>query len=292
MVDPALGLGVYLRLLGFFFASVTAGFALKLGARRLRRTGGPSAGVAGAERHGTVATVPAAAARPRAGIAQKLNAFVGFQMLLLSLAFWSWTGFAAFLAVLFGFSLYEIDVLRRSPAYPPGYGFRPAPAYGLLLLFALAILAYLGVAARTPFSPWTGAPILSFVFLLVAVFDGYSQICGEILGGPRIVPRISPGKTWSGFAGGLAFCAAAAVLGQKLIHPFARPASAAALGLATGALAFLGDISASWVKRRLGIKDFSNLLGPQGGVLDRADSLLWLGPAALTATRLCHVCNL
>lgn len=96
-----------------------------------------------------------------------------------------------------------------------------------------------------------------------------------------MVPRISPGKTWSGFFGGLSVCMAAALLGQALVFPWLSLPAAAITGFGVGVLAFLGDITASWVKRRLGIKDFSNLLGPQGGVLDRADSLLWLGPALL-----------
>jgi phosphatidate cytidylyltransferase len=263
MVDPALQWPVYLRLIGAFFGFVIAGFLIKLVARRLK------------PRAASTAPQPT---KKGAGIAQKLNAFVGFQVLLLSLSFWSFAGFALFLIVLLAFSFFEIIALRAT---------RRVEALGLLALFTLSICAYLWFASEFPpgkiFSPWQGTPFLGFLFLLVAIFDGYSQICGEILGGWKIVPRISPGKTWSGFLGGLVFCAAAALLSQRLVFGFLRPGPALIVGAATGVFAFLGDISASWVKRRLGIKDFSNLLGPQGGVLDRADSLLWLGPAAWAA---------
>ncbi len=294
MIDLDPGLGGYLRMMAFFVVTVAAGFLLKRVARGL--TTGHAAGAGSAQAAETTASQ--ATLRPlKAGIAQKLKAFAGFQILLLTLAYWTWIGFATFLVILFAYSLMEIRALRVSTGYPAGYGFRPLPAYGILVLFALAIVGYLFAASS---DPMRGNPVLAFLFLLVAIFDGYSQIWGEILRGPKITPRTSPGKTWSGFLCGLACCAAAACAGSLLVFPTPFPPatppdgigrllqSTIEIGLGVGALAFLGDISASWVKRRLGIKDFSALLGAQGGMLDRADSLLWLGPAYFIAVRYCH----
>jgi CDP-diglyceride synthetase len=215
------------------------------------------------------------------GIARKFKVFFLFQSAMMTLAFWSLPGLAFFFLILFGCSAWEIAALNRRATYPVGYGFRPVPAYGLLSLFGLSLACHLAFAAQQSGNrlPSGGFPFLAFVFLLIAVADGYAQITGQIFGGPKIAPRISPGKTWSGFLGGMGFCALAAWIGNRTVFGFLPDAWAALSGLAVGGLAFLGDISASWVKRRMGIKDFSNLLGPQGGVLDRGDSLIWLGPA-------------
>jgi phosphatidate cytidylyltransferase len=119
--------------------------------------------------------------------------------------------------------------------------------------------------------------------LLAAVFDGFSQIVGELAGGPRLAPRVSPAKTWSGLCGGAFFAACAALLARWLLFPGAEGEERAGyvvfmlFALAVGLAALAGDLSASAVKRRLGVKDFSARLGAQGGVLDRTDSLLALG---------------
>jgi CDP-diglyceride synthetase len=235
----------------------------------------------------TGAGAPRGAIAPQGpSIARKFKAFFLFQTLMLTLAYWWLPGLALFFLALFAFSAREILALRRRPTYPAGYGFRPGPAFGLLGLFGLSLLSFLvfsGRVAGRPFPPGGGLPFLAFVFLLLAVADGYAQITGQILGGPKIVPGISPGKTWSGFLGGMAFSAGASVFGNLFLFGFMDAAPAAILGTMVGALAFLGDISASWVKRLMGLKDFSELLGPQGGVLDRGDSLIWLGPALWTA---------
>jgi len=248
------------------------GFALKGAARALRP---PMAKAKGD------ASLAADGRAQGPGIAGKFKVFFLFQTGLMGLAFWCLPGLAAFFLILFAFAAWEIAALHRRVTYPTGYGFRPVPAYGLLSLFGISLLAYLGFAAAVSGFrlPAGGLPFLAFVFLLIAVADGYAQITGQVLGGPKIVPRISPGKTWSGFFGGMGFCGLAAWIGNHFIFAFLPDAWAIILGVKIGALAFLGDISASWVKRRMGLKDFSNLLGPQGGVLDRGDSLIWVGPA-------------
>jgi hypothetical protein len=268
--------GDFAALMLLYAGCLAAGFALKGLARALRPHVAPT----------TPAKEGASLRTSGPGIGRKFKVFFLFQTGLMGLAFWCLPGLGLFFLALFAAAAWEIAALRRCPTYPAGYGFRPLPAYGLLLLFGLSLAAYLALAARLaggaafPFLPmWGGSPFLAFAFLLIAVADGYAQITGQILGGPKIVPRISPGKTWSGFAGGMAFCALAAWAGNHFIFGFMPGAWAAGLGATVGVLAFLGDISASWVKRRMGLKDFSNLLGPQGGVLDRGDSLIWLGPA-------------
>ncbi|MEO6095708.1 MAG: phosphatidate cytidylyltransferase [Fibrobacteria bacterium] len=283
MLDAAPRIADFGALMALYAACLATGFGLKYALRRSPR-------FAAKPIRSDARQEPSTAVFSQGpGIARKFKAFFLFQTALMTLAFWSIPGLAVLFLILFAFAVREILRLRSGETYPAGYGFRPIPAYGLLVLSGLSLAGYLGFAAKITgaMPPPRGLPLLAFIFLLVAVADGYAQITGQILGGPKIVPRLSQGKTWSGFFGSLFFCALASWSGDHYFFgyiPEAGPAYAtdvlaAVFGVFVASLAFLGDISASWVKRRMGLKDFSNLLGPQGGILDRIDSLLWLGPA-------------
>jgi phosphatidate cytidylyltransferase len=95
---------------------------------------------------------------------------------------------------------------------------------------------------------------------------------------------VSPGKTWEGTFGGLAFSVGAAVGLTALLGPFpglaAGPAEAAALGAVVGTASIVAGLTHSALKRRCGVKDSSALLPEMGGILDMIDSLLLAGPAA------------
>lgn len=134
-------------------------------------------------------------------------------------------------------------------------------------------LFYIAVSAATI----TMVPALSpanwvYLYLLVAVFDGFSQVVGQLLGRHRMSPRISPGKTIEGAIGGLLAALLVGVLFRDLAWPDPRAALILSFGIAVSGLG--GDLLASWVKRRAGIKDFGAALPGQGGVLDRFDSFL------------------
>jgi phosphatidate cytidylyltransferase len=138
-----------------------------------------------------------------------------------------------------------------------------------------AVVAALSVwnAARLP--PATFA----FLFLAAAACDGFSQVIGHWLGRTPLAPRVSPAKTVEGFLGGL--CAATSVAAMLYGLVALSPLRAAAVGAVTAIAGLAGDLAASWVKRRAGIKDYSAALPGQGGFLDRFDSLL--GALALAA---------
>lgn len=110
------------------------------------------------------------------------------------------------------------------------------------------------------------------VYLVTAAFDGFSQVVGQWLGRRALAPRVSPGKTVEGMLGGLVAAAVVACVARGLLH--LGLAGALAVGIATGLAGLAGDLAASWLKRRAGLKDYSALLPGQGGVLDRFDSLL------------------
>lgn len=116
-----------------------------------------------------------------------------------------------------------------------------------------------------------------FLYLVVVGFDGFSQVCGQLFGKTRIIPKISPNKTLEGSIGGFIFAIFIATgLANYMERDFIQAFAEAGFILI---FAFLGDLLASLFKRNAGIKDFSHLIPGHGGVLDRFDSLLMAGAA-------------
>jgi phosphatidate cytidylyltransferase len=124
--------------------------------------------------------------------------------------------------------------------------------------------------------------LVGYILPIVAVDVG-AYFAGRAIGGPKIAPRISPSKTWAGLGGG-ALAAGLVALGIELADfgpasgtPGYDPASIA-FALGAGALiavlAQAGDFFESWMKRRAGVKDSSNLIPGHGGLFDRLDGFL------------------
>ena len=111
-----------------------------------------------------------------------------------------------------------------------------------------------------------------FLLALVWATDIGAYLIGRALGGPRLAPRISPGKTWAGAAGGLAFAASAGIAAAAISGTRIAPAVAIALGLSV--IAQAGDLVESAMKRRFGVKDSGRLIPGHGGLLDRLDSTI------------------
>lgn len=122
-----------------------------------------------------------------------------------------------------------------------------------------------------------GIAWLVVVCVMVGLADVAACVVGSRLGGPKLAPVVSPGKTWSGLAGGVA----GAYLAFALLAPL-RPALPLAVAMALPALVAvlgaLGDLFESWLKRRAGVKDAGNWLPGFGGLLDRIDSALFVLP--------------
>jgi phosphatidate cytidylyltransferase len=129
-----------------------------------------------------------------------------------------------------------------------------------------------------------GARRLVTVIVASKASDIGGWVVGKSIGRHKLIPSVSPGKTWEGAFGGLAFSVGAAVGLTALLGPFpglaAGPVEAAALGAVLGAVSILAGLTHSALKRRCGVKDSSALLPEMGGVLDMVDSLLLAGPAA------------
>lgn len=111
-----------------------------------------------------------------------------------------------------------------------------------------------------------------FLLALVWATDIGAYLTGRAFGGPRLAPRISPGKTWAGAIGGLVFAACAGVAAAAISGSGIALAIAVALGLSI--IAQAGDLAESAMKRRFGVKDSGHLIPGHGGLLDRLDSTL------------------
>jgi phosphatidate cytidylyltransferase len=117
--------------------------------------------------------------------------------------------------------------------------------------------------------------LLFYVLFIVTVFDAFSQLSGQLFGKRKILPFISPNKTLEGLIGGYIFSLLTSILLGKLLTIRVIPSVFLVTGIS--AFAFFGDVSASLVKRKFGVKDFSQLLPGQGGFLDRFNSLIFSG---------------
>ncbi|EYB68826.1 hypothetical protein DEIPH_ctg017orf0200 [Deinococcus phoenicis] len=148
--------------------------------------------------------------------------------------------------------------------------------WGLMLtVFALGHLAYLLVLP--PLHPAGGVGLLLYVVIVTQLNDVAQYVTGKAFGRRRIVPQVSPGKTWEGFLGGLGVTLAVSLLIAPLLTPL-HLWEAATLGLLLPAVGFVGDVTLSAVKRDLGVKDASSLIPGHGGILDRVDSLTFTAP--------------
>lgn len=167
---------------------------------------------------------------------------------------------------------------------------RAATNWAIRLPAIVAGAAYIGLAAAAlaDLHPYHLIAVLGVVIFT----DTCAYFAGRTIGGPKIAPAISPSKTWAGLAGGMVGSAvwlaaymavahnAGTVVGlaDDIGSSFAETISWAAVGGMLAIAAQFGDFFESWLKRRAGKKDSSNLIPGHGGVFDRVDGLL---PVAL-----------
>ncbi|MGH7046962.1 MAG: phosphatidate cytidylyltransferase [Stellaceae bacterium] len=181
------------------------------------------------------------------------------------------------------------------------------PAIGIALCAALAGAAIVSWTARRARAEpgwaalgalWVALPCIALLWLtrqgtgsratllwmlaVVWATDTGAYAVGRTIGGPRLAPRLSPRKTWSGFAGGIG---CAALIGAATAFALGRPPGKTMLlsaGLAI--IAQFGDLAESLAKRRFRVKDSSGLIPGHGGLLDRLDGLLAVIPAVALLT--------
>lgn len=136
---------------------------------------------------------------------------------------------------------------------------------------------YAGAVLASPVllrhNPELGMVALIYLFAIVWSTDILAYVGGRLIGGAKLAPAISPKKTWSGaivgtLAGVIAGTAAVIVAG------LANPLAAAGLALLLSAVAQIGDLGESVVKRQFGVKDSSRIIPGHGGLMDRLDGFL------------------
>ncbi len=170
-------------------------------------------------------------------------------------------------------------------------GFAGLPRIGLIVL-GVALVA-LAIATLILFRR-VGLPHLLLPLLVTVLTDTGAYFAGRTFGGPKIAPRISPSKTWSGLVGGMVAAGAGAAWwnGQFAYHgdwTLPRIAAGFAIGGVLAIVAQVGDFFESWLKRRAGIKDSSRLIPGHGGVLDRVDGLLFVCAACAIGWAALHL---
>jgi len=138
--------------------------------------------------------------------------------------------------------------------------------------FILSVLIY--AAFSTGFMKFGLLPykLILFTFLILSIFDSFSQITGQLWGRKKIMPKISPGKTLGGVVGGTIVSLVSAFLLKGLFTGSVTELLVFTLG--TLLFAFTGDLLSSLYKRKYEVKDFNNLIPGHGGFLDRFDSLI------------------
>ena len=218
---------------------------------------------------------------------------------------WPFTLFVA--AASAGMGAEWARISRRDPAE------KPVGAVAMVLALAALTggvgLAWLGLAvalaavaalamARLPRAAWGLAyiapgvlalgwlradPAVGFVntlFTLLVVWAGDigAYAVGRLVGGPKLAPAISPGKTRSGAVGGLA--ASVLIAAGVALYLGGNPAWAGLIGAVVGVAGQAGDLLESGLKRRFGVKDSGGLIPGHGGLLDRLDALLVAVPVA------------
>ncbi len=132
-----------------------------------------------------------------------------------------------------------------------------------------------------------GASLILFLAVLNQGNDVAQYVWGKIFGKHKIVPSVSPNKTWEGFIGGVLTTTVLSVLLSMVLTPFSVP-FAVAVGLMLGVAGFIGDVTFSALKRDLHIKDAGSFIPGHGGILDRIDSLSLSAPLFFHMVRYFH----
>ena len=168
------------------------------------------------------------------------------------------------------------------------YSTRGIPARELAYSFMGQVYLGLGLVSAQVLSLFSPGLVL-LVFILIWINDTGAFLVGSAIGRRKLFPRLSPGKSWEGFFGGLFLGIAVSIL---LLFTGVTGRMAGYTGIGAWGLAFglpitvgiagtFGDLFESMLKRSVGAKDSGKLIPGHGGILDRIDSMLWAMPATL-----------
>jgi len=161
-------------------------------------------------------------------------------------------------------SIYEMWKLRKGKSKV--YAF----VYVLLPFF---LIHFFGKIESDNLNSVFDPSLILLMFILTWTFDTFAYLFGVRFGKTRIMPSISPKKSWEGFAGGFVFTVLASLI---TTHYFLEIDNSIALGMSLFLpfTATLGDFTESYFKRKAGVKDSGNFIPGHGGMLDRMDAFM------------------
>lgn len=143
-------------------------------------------------------------------------------------------------------------------------------SFGGFLVWLFVMLAAINVVGARP---W----IILLMLMIICSADIGAWLFGRLIGGDKMWERLSSGKTWSGQIAGI-ICGTFAGVMYGLLGADTFMPQLMWIGISVSLLSQYGDLTASWLKRKMGIKDFGTILPGHGGVLDRFDGWIYVLP--------------
>ncbi len=177
---------------------------------------------------------------------------------------------AAFGALCLAVALYSPAVFGPSLLLAPAIAFALTPRRDRRLTVLWAVGTMIAGFGLITLRNDAGTAAIVWLVLVVVISDVMGYFAGRLLGGPKFWPAISPKKTWSGTVAGWF---GAGLIGVVFWAMGYAPAGIILLSALVSFAGQMGDIAESWVKRRTGVKDSSNLIPGHGGFLDRFDAM-------------------
>lgn len=149
--------------------------------------------------------------------------------------------------------------------------------WGLIaFVYGLSHLGYLLMLPKLSDKNISGQALLLFLVIVTEMNDVFQYLWGKTIGAHKILPKISPKKTWEGLIGGVITTTVFSIF-LKFLIPF-NTGQIMLVSFTLAIAGFCGDVVMSAVKRDVGIKDFSTVIPGHGGMLDRVDSLCYTAP--------------
>ena len=139
--------------------------------------------------------------------------------------------------------------------------------------FLLMLVIMLGAVNHVGTRPW----LMLLLLLTICAADIGAWFFGKLIGGDKMWEHISPAKTWSGQIAGILCGTFASVMYGLLGTDMFMP-QLMWIGISVSLLSQYGDLTASWIKRKMGLKDFGRILPGHGGMLDRFDGWIYVLP--------------
>lgn len=189
---------------------------------------------------------------------------------------YSETTFSLLFAILGIISIYEMWKLRKGKSKFLALLYILLPFF-LIQLFGMKDSNY----PNTAFDP----SLILLILVLTWTFDTFAYLFGVTFGKHKIMPSISPKKSWEGFAGGFIFT----IITAYIISEYLSTLNLGIIIITSLLLPFtatLGDFIASFYKRQAGVKDSGNLIPGHGGILDRMDAFMITIPMIYILTKI------